>query len=183
MEKLEARNSNDLSQELIERMRKRKCFADKDLEEMTPVQREPKNLLETQLIERKFQENFFNFLIEQQVKQYTTVNPFIFNSTDLDLKSDFNKLKSKDSVFYEPNTKQQSDFIASYSALLACLMNGQMNTLPLPEHNDLLNNKSLNSTELIIKEESKNIDESSAINIKTNLNKITNFSVEALLSI
>ena len=57
-------SSNDqLSQELIERMRKRKCFADKELEEIPPAQQQ-QSLAQAQIIDQK------NFNLRQQAQQH-----------------------------------------------------------------------------------------------------------------
>jgi hypothetical protein len=62
-------SSDQLSQELIERMRKRKCFADKELEEIPPAQQQ-QSLAQAQIIDQK------NFNLRQQAQQHQQQQKF-----------------------------------------------------------------------------------------------------------
>ncbi len=155
----------------MERMRKRKCFADKDLEELPTLKCEQDDV--KSVMEKKFQQNLFNFLIEQQLKQYTSSNNIRINTSSINEQQQQQQEEFKfQNEFLPDNKKLESNYLKNdeskpfidYSTLFAYLMNGQISQtlqqLPVQQ----------------------NFDKQQKNSIKQQ-NKITNFSVEALLSI
>ncbi len=155
----------------MERMRKRKCFADKDLEELPTLKCEQDDV--KSVMEKKFQQNLFNFLIEQQLKQYTSSNNIRINTSSINEQQQQQQEEFKfQNEFLPANKKLESNYLKNdeskpfidYSTLFAYLMNGQISQtlqqLPVQQ----------------------NFDKQQKNSIKQQ-NKITNFSVEALLSI
>ncbi len=154
----------------MERMRKRKCFADKDLEELPTLKCEQDDV--KSVMEKKFQQNLFNFLIEQQLKQYTSSNNIRINTSSINEQQQQQEEFKFQNEFLPDNKKLESNYLKNdeskpfidYSTLFAYLMNGQISQtlqqLPVQQ----------------------NFDKQQKNSIKQQ-NKITNFSVEALLSI
>ena len=150
----------------MERMRKRKCFADKDLEELPTLKCEQDDV--KLVMEKKFQQNLFNFLIEQQLKQYTSSNNIRINTSSINEKQQ----QQNQQEFKFQNEYLESNYLKNdesqpsidYSTLFAYLMNGQV---------------SQTLQQLTVQQ---NFDKQQKNSIKPQ-NKITNFSVEALLSI
>ena len=155
----------------MERMRKRKCFADKDLEELPTLKCEQDDV--KLVMEKKFQQNLFNFLIEQQLKQYTSSNNIRINTSSINEQQQQQQQEFKFQNEFLPDDKKlesnylkndESQPLIDYSTLFAYLMNGQISQtlqqLPVQQ----------------------NFDKQQINSIKPQ-NKITNFSVEALLSI
>jgi hypothetical protein len=153
-------------QELMERMRKRKCFADKDLEELPTLKCEQDDV--KLVMEKKFQQNLFNFLIEQQLKQYTSSNNIRINTSSINEQQQQQQQQEFkfQNEFLESNylKNDESQPSIDYSTLFAYLMNGQV---------------SQTLQQLTVQQ---NFDKQQKNSIKPQ-NKITNFSVEALLSI
>ena len=176
----------------MERIRKRKCFADKDLEEVSQsIQSNEKNVQLDSNLDQKFQENFLNFLIEQQLKQYIInplfVSPLIRSPNKFqDSQSEEKTQTENDSELIDEKTvNEQTNCLINYSALFSYLMStNQINGSFCPPENQ---NYSINSDKQL---EKPNSEETNKSEVNTNVitksnisSKITNFSVEALLSI
>lgn len=154
----------------MERMRKRKCFADKDLEELPKLKCEQDDV--KLVMEKKFQQNLFNFLIEQQLKQYTSSNNIRINTSSINEQQQQQEFKFQNEFLPDDKKKLESNYLKNdesqpsidYSTLFAYLMNGQI---------------SQTLQQLTVQQ---NFDKQQKNSIKPQ-NKITNFSVEALLSI
>jgi len=184
-----ANKPSDLPHDLMERIRKRKCFADKDLEEVSQSIRSNEKTAKPDcnlLIDQKFQENFLNFFIEQQLKQYIT-NPFFVNSINYN-QNKFQNSQSKEAEQTEKDSElidEQPNCLINYSTLFSYLMNASQINSPfgLPDHQ----NSPIDSEKQVDKPISVETNKNEAIsNVKTKSSissKITNFSVEALLSI
>ena len=113
----------------MERIRKRKCFADKDLEEVSQsIQSNEKNVQLDSNLDQKFQENFLNFLIEQQLKQYIInplfVSPLIRSPNKFqDSQSEEKTQTENDSELIDEKTvNEQTNCLINYSALFSYLM-------------------------------------------------------------
>ena len=224
-----------MSQELVERIRKRKCFADKDLEQLAPtpqqqqqhqqqpqLQQETLNSIQDQL---KFQEiysyilsqkKFFSSLTENtttensvkknsshnttenssfgEANSFNTLNSFAAFYTQLLINANHanpmynsfineslaHKNLVKNSAFHEPklfnSNNAESDFNVDNSKEISAkipLMTSQCDSIKSNVLSNQNNCAVINATKLSSNEMSQ----------KKIVNKLTNFSVEALLGV